>query len=126
MPPGASVDIRDIQFRMGKEGLAVECKLANNLAEQGRQRDIYIYMQLTKTVSIPLNGINMRKGSVTVHPQITNRQEFLIQRFKTYHRQYKMLSDFELPSFIRILVYDRSGQKILEKEIPVIDVPANE
>ncbi len=125
--PGVSVDIRDLQFRMGEQGLAVECKLANNMAEQGSAEGYIHILAIDKNGEYPPEWnkypARLKNG---IPSDYKTGQEFLIQRFKTYHRQYKMLADFELPSFIRILVYDRSGQKILEKEIPVIDVPAND
>ncbi len=125
--PGTSVDIRDMQFRMGKEGLTVECKLANNLAEQGQAEGYIHIFAIDKNGEYPPEWNKYPERLKNGIPSdYKTGQEFLIQRFKTYHRQYKMLADFELPSFIRILVYDRSGQKILEKEIPVIDVPAND
>jgi len=116
-----------MQFRMGEQGLTVECKLANNMAEQGPAEGyIHIYA-IDKNGEYPPEwnkyAERLKNG---IPSDYKTGQEFLIQRFKSYHRQYKMLADFELPSFIRILVYDRSGQKILEKEIPVIDVPAND
>jgi len=124
---GAYVDIRDVQFRMGEQGLAVECKLANNMAEQGPAEGYIHIFAIDKNGEYPpewnKNPERLKNG---IPSDYKTGQEFLIQRFKTYHRQYKMLADFELPSFIRIIVYDRSGQKILEKEIPVIDVSAND
>ena len=52
-------------------------------------------------------------------------QQFIIQRFRPYQRQYEKNPDSELPSYIRILVYDRSGQKILEKEFTITDETDN-
>jgi hypothetical protein len=44
-------------------------------------------------------------------------QLFSIQRYRPYHRQFNMNSDSELPETIKILVYDRSGELILNKEL---------
>jgi hypothetical protein len=122
-----SADIQDIKFRMDQQGLTVEFKLANNLAAQGQAEGyIHIYA-IDKNGEYPPEWNKYPERLKNGIPSdYKTGQEFLIQRFKTYHRQYKMLADFELPSFIRILVYDRSGRNILEKEIPVIDVPAND
>jgi len=121
------VDVKDVKFRIDKPGLLVEYKLANNLADKGPAEGYIHIIVLDKNGEFPPEwnkASNRLKDGIPL--DYKNGQEFSIQRFKTYQRQYKMLSDFELPSLIRILVYDRSGQKILEKEIPVIDVPAND
>jgi hypothetical protein len=121
------VDVKDIKFRIDKPGLFFEYKLANNLADKGPAEGYIHIIALDKNGEYPPEW-NKTSGSLKegIPLDFKNGQEFSIQRFKTYQKQYKMLSDFELPSLIRILVYDRTGQKILEKEIPVIDVPAND
>jgi hypothetical protein len=125
--PANPVDVKDVKFRIDKPGLLVEYKLENNLADKGPAEGyIHIIVQ-DKNGEFPPEwnkASNSLKNGMPLNYK--NGQEFSIQRFKTYQRQYKMLSDFELPSLIRILVYDRTGQKILEKEIPVVDVPSND
>ena len=46
-------------------------------------------------------------------------QPFLIQRFKPYRQRFNADSNSQLPTAIKILVYDQSGMLILEKGFEV-------
>lgn len=121
-----TVDVRDIKFRIGKSGLTFEYKLTNNLAEHGPAEGYIHIIARDKNGEYPPDWNKDKDIQDGTPADYKKGQEFFIQRFKTYQRQYKMLPDYELPSLIRILAYDRSGKKILEKDIPVTDVSSND
>lgn len=117
------VDIEDIVVQEENSGMRVNFRLVNMQPGETAMEGYIHIIAMDKKNDFPpewnyandkLNKglpINFRRG-----------QPFLIQRFKPYYRTFNLSSKSELPSAIRILVYDRSGSLILEKDFEVRDV----
>ncbi len=113
-------------FRRVNSELILDFKMTNNLAEQNPAEG-YVHIIVLDKDKECLSAWNQTESRLSnCYPaDYRSGQQFLIQRFKTYQRRFKISPDSALPSFIRILVYDRSGKKILEKEFPVTNVSAD-
>lgn len=122
-----TMEIRDINFRRTDSELTLNFVLANKLAEEKTAEGYIHIIVMNKNKECPPEwNIAYDKLSNGFPVDFNHGQEFIIQNYRPYQRKYKTISDSELPSFIRIIVYDRSGQKILEKEFPVTDESAND
>ncbi len=121
------MEVREIQFKRTDSDLTLDFKLANRLAEQKAVEGYIHIIVMDKDKECPPEWNSSYNKLTDGFPvNYMHGQQFLIQRFRPYQRQYKTNPDSELPFFIRILVYDRSGQKILEKEFPVTDESEND
>ena len=113
-------------FRRVDSELILDFKMTNNLAEQNPAEGYVHILVMDKDKECPAEWNQAENRLSNCYPvDYQSGQQFLIQRFKTYQRRFKISPDSELPSFIRILVYDRSGQKILEKEFTITDETDN-
>ncbi len=120
------VEVRDIVFRRDGPDLILDFKMANNMAEQSPAEGYIHIIALDRNKDCPSVWNNARNELSNGYPVIyRNGQQFLIQRFKPYQRRFNTDPDSGLPSFIRIIAYDRSGRLLLENEFPVLDVSAN-
>ena len=120
------VEIRDITFKKINGDLVLNFSLANSGSEENAAEG-YIHisaMDINKECPGTWNNSDRLKGCTPVN--YWYGQQFLIQRFRPYHKSFKLSSESELPSYIKIFIYDRSGHIILEKELPVINVSAAE
>lgn len=121
------MEIRGIDFQRTGSELTLNFILANKLAEQKTAEGYIHIIVMNKNKECPSEWNNSYNKLSNGFPINFNRgQQFLIQSFRPYQRKYKTNPDSELPSFIRILVYDQSGQKILEKEFPVTGESSND
>ena len=112
------VDIEDIAIQIEDSGMTVDFKLVNARSEESAAEGYIHIIARDKKKDYPeewnyaydklKNGIpvNFRRG-----------QPFLIQRFKTYHRQFNINSNSEFPAAIKVLVYNPSGDLILNREL---------
>ncbi|MFC1868609.1 hypothetical protein ACFL0H_10810 [Thermodesulfobacteriota bacterium] len=117
------VGIAEIVIRKENSGMRVNFRLVNMQPGETAMEGYIHIIAMDKKNDFPpewnyandklKNGLplNFRRG-----------QPFLIQRFKPYHRTFNLSSNFELPSAIKVLVYDRSGALVLEKEFEVSNV----
>ncbi|MGD9160448.1 MAG: hypothetical protein PVG39_18675 [Desulfobacteraceae bacterium] len=122
-----SMEVKDISYQRTDSELTLNFKLANKQAEQNIAEGYVHIIVMDKNKECPAEWNNpYNKLSDGFPVDYKHGQQFLIQRFRPYQRKYKTNPDSERPSFIRIIVYDRSGQKILEKEFPVTDESAND
>ena len=121
------VEIWDLTFKNIDRELVLDFKLANIRTEDNAAEG-YIHiiaMDVNKECPETWNNSSAKlTGCIPVNYR--NEFPFSIQRFKSYHKTFKLNSESELPSFITILVYDRSGHILLEKELPVINVSTEE
>jgi len=122
-----SMEVRDITFRRTDSELTLNFELTNKKAEQKTAEGYIHIIVMDKNKECPVEwNSSYNKLSDGFPIDYKHGQQFLIQRFRPYQRKYKTNPDSELPFFIRIIVYDQSGQKILEKEFPVTDDSAND
>ena len=121
------MEIEDINFQRTDSQLTLNFKLTNKLADIKTAEGYIHIIVMNKNKECPVEWNNAyNKLSNGIPTNFNHGQQFLIQRYRPYQRKYTTNPDSELPSFIRILVYDRSGQKILEKEFPVTDESSND
>ena len=122
-----SMEVKNIEFQRTDSELTLNFKLTNKLAEQ-KTAEGYIHIIVMNKNKECLSEWNNSYNRLSNGFPVTynHGQEFIIQNFRPYQRKYKTNPDSELPAFIRIIVYDRSGQKILEKEFPVTDESSND
>jgi hypothetical protein len=120
------VEVSDIKFRKTDSVLTLDFKLSNMLAEEKAEGYIHIIL-MNKDKEYPpewISAYNTLSDGIPV--DYKHGQQFLIKNFRPYQRQYKKNPGLELPAFIRILVYDPAGRKILEKEFPVTGESVND
>jgi hypothetical protein len=115
-----TVDVQDAIIQKEDTGMSVDFKLVNTGPEDNAMDGYVHIIAMDSKNNYPSewnypdyklqNGfpVNFRRG-----------QPFFIQRFKSYHRQYNMNSNSELPTTIRVLVYDQSGELLLTKVFEV-------
>ena len=118
-----TMGVEDFIVREQNSEMSVDFKLVNTLPnESAMEGYIHIIASDNKGNLFPEWNYteNMLKDGLPVN--FRRGQPFLIQRFKPYHRIYVYNSNSELPSTIRILIYDRSGKQILENEYKVNNV----
>ena len=122
----AYIEVRDIKFQRTDARLTLEFRLVNMLADEKSAEGYIHILVMDKDKECPPEWNSAYNKLTDGFPiDFKHGQQFIIQKFRPYQRQYEIIPDSELPSFIRILVYDRSGQKILEKEFPVTDESEN-
>ena len=114
------VDIKDFVIKKEGSAIVIDFRLVNAMQEQDALEG-YLHI-----IAMDKKGNYLQEWS---YPSDTLKdgfpvnfrlgQSFFIQRFKSYHRQFGMSLNSELPKAIRVLVYDRSGKIILKKEFDV-------
>ena len=120
------MEIRDLRFQKTDSRLILDFRLANLLVdEESAEGYIHIIVMNKDRACPPEWNSAYNKLSDGFPIDFKHGQQFIIQKYRPYQRQYEKNSDSELPSFIRILVYDQSGQKILEKEFSITDESEN-
>jgi hypothetical protein len=117
------VKVEDFIAKEADTEMSIDFKLVNTLPEEIAMEG-YIHIIPTDEEGNLFSEWNYTTGMLKDgYPQNFRRgQPFLIQRFKPYHRIFTYNPNSELPSAIRILVYDKEGKKILENEYKVDDV----
>ncbi len=117
-----SVEVKEERFQIDTSELVLNFKLANNLSEQNPAEGYVFILGLDKNRECPREWAYPQSELSDGFPvNYEHGQRFLIQNFRNYRQLFPVSPDSELPSFIRILVYDRSGNLILKKERPVKD-----
>ncbi|MFH1489352.1 MAG: hypothetical protein ABII06_10635 [Pseudomonadota bacterium] len=118
--PAEVVGIQDLAIQREGSQIAINLKIVNIHPDDGAVGG-YIHIIAEGEKFVPpeewtypretLQGglpVNFRKG-----------QPFRIQRFKPFRARFKMGPDGQLPSAIRVLIYDQSGAVMLKKEFEV-------
>ena len=115
-----SVDIEDFIIQKDESRISVDFKLVNKSNEEGAMEGYIHIIAMDKDMDFPTEW-NYRKDELQNGLPLNFRRglPFLIQRFKSYNRNYNVISNSELPLGIRILVYDRSGNLLLKREFEV-------
>jgi hypothetical protein len=116
------VDIQDIIIKKENSGMSVDFKLVNTRSEENAAEGyVHIIAMNQKNECPPEWNYPHDKLQDGIPVNFRRGQPFLIQRFKPYYRQFNMNPNSELPTAIKVLVYDRSGKLILKKEFEVSD-----
>jgi len=118
------VDITDMAFRDEEGKFIVTFKLLN-LFKDERTVSGYVHtLALNKHADPPeirtYPSVELQDG-VPVHHK--RGQLFLIKRFRTMRAEYPLEAKTDSPSTIAVIVYDRSGTLLLQKEFEVGDNP---
>lgn len=121
--PSEWVQIEDFVIEGESSGLSVDFKLVN--AKRGDDAmEGYIHIIAMDNKKEPYPEWNDSKDMLKDGLPLNFRrgQPFLIQRFKPYHRSYSKNSNSELPSSIKVLVYDLAGSLLLEKKYNIHEI----
>jgi hypothetical protein len=113
----STVDIKDVVIKKDGSSTVIDFRLVNTMQEQDAIEGYLHIIAMDKKGNYPQEWSFPRdalKDGLPVDFRLG--QSFFIQRFKSYHRQFGMSLNSELPKAIRVLVYDRSGRIILKKE----------
>ncbi|HJX34376.1 MAG TPA: hypothetical protein VJ373_04300 [Desulfatiglandales bacterium] len=114
------VDIKDVVIKKEGSAIVLDFRLANATQEQYAIEGYLHIIAMDKKGNYPQEWSYPRDTLKDGFPvDFRLGQSFFIQRFKSYHRQFGMSSNSELPKAIRLLVYNRSGELILKKEFEV-------
>jgi hypothetical protein len=118
-----AVDITD--FVIQKEGylLTVDFRLVNLQRGKGPvQGYIHMIAKSDKTNSPPEWTYPRQRISDGIPVNYRRGQLFHIQRFKPVKGRFNLVPNSEIPTDIKVLIYNQSGQLILEKEFEVPNV----
>jgi len=123
-PSPKVVNIEEFVIRKENSWMTVDFRLVNTRPEDNAMEGYIHIFAADKGNSFPADW-SYPKDKVKDGIPLNYRygQPFFIQRFKPYHRQFNRNSNSELPSDIRVLVYDRAGTLLLEKKFEVNNVP---
>jgi hypothetical protein len=111
------VAIKDVVIKKGDSATVIDFRLVNAMQGQDAIEGYLHIIAMDKKGNYPQEWSFPRDTLKDGFPvDFRLGQSFFIQRFKSYHRQFSMNLNFELPKAIRVLVYDRSGKIILKKE----------
>jgi hypothetical protein len=117
------VDIRDIVIQKEGTRMTVNFKLVNlNPGENAVGGYVHIIarnMRSRPPLEWSYPDEELKKGVPTNYRR---GKPFLIQRFKPMNAKFMAGTISEMPSAIRVLVYDQSGVLVLEKEFEVNDI----
>ncbi len=114
------VDINDVVIKKEGSAIILDFRLVNATREQYAIEGYLHVIAMDKKGNYPQEWSYPRDTLKDGFPvDFRLGQSFFIQRFKSYHRQFSMNSNSELPKAIRLLVYDRSGVLTLKKEFEV-------
>ena len=114
------VDVTDMVIQKEGSGMSITLKIVNVQAGEGPVGG-YIHLIASDKKSVPPKEwpyplekieksmpVNYRKGQI-----------FLIQKFKQIRARLNLGTPSESPSSLKVLVYDQSGEIILEKEMDI-------
>jgi hypothetical protein len=115
-----TVDIEDLEIKKAKNKLTVFFNLVN-VHEGHKSANGYVHIIALNKKSDPPQlwtypKVALRNG---IPIDYKRGQLFLIKHFKTIRGEYFFSSSAELPSSIKVLVYNQSGKLILQKEFEV-------
>jgi hypothetical protein len=121
--PSRDVDITDITIRRMDSVLNLDFKLVINKSDENPIEGYIHIIAADKNNRYPSVWNNRRDELKNGMPVYFRRGKlFIIQRFRLYHYEFDMNTESEFPSLIKMLIYDKSGKLILEKELKVSDV----
>jgi cell division protein FtsB len=114
------VDIQDLEIKRDKNKLTVFFNLVN-MHEGDESANGYVHIIAMNKESDPPQLWTYPKVALRNGLPIDYKrgQLFLIKRFKTIRGEYFFSTSTELPSSIKVLVYDQSGKILLQKEFEV-------
>lgn len=117
------VDIEDLEIKKANNNLTVFFNLIN-IHEGNKSVNGYVHIIAIDKKSDPPQlwtypKVALRNG---IPVDYKRGQPFLIKRFKTIRGEYFLNSSAEFPSLIRILVYNKSGKLLLQKEFEVENI----
>ena len=118
--PEEIVDIKEMAIKKDGARIVLSLKLVNmNPGEEAVGGYIHIIAAGDKLV--PPEGWTYPREKLKEGVPVNFRrgQPFRIQRFKPFKARFKLGPDDELPSVIRVFVYDQSGALMLKKEFRV-------
>ncbi|MDY7036861.1 MAG: hypothetical protein SV375_11955 [Thermodesulfobacteriota bacterium] len=117
------VEIKNLKIQKASSRMTVKFKLVNMQSEGGPIAGYLHIIAMSKDANSPPEWIYPKEKLQKNLPLNYRRGlPFLIHRFKPYRRKFNLDSNSELPTAIKVLVYNQAGIIILEKEIEVSSV----
>jgi hypothetical protein len=115
-----TVDVTDMLIQREGSGMSINLKLVNVQAGEGAVGG-YIHLIATDRRPVPPKEwpYPQQKLDKGIPVNFKKGQVFLIQKFKQIQVKLHLGSPSESPSAIKVLVYDQSGEIILQKEMEV-------
>jgi hypothetical protein len=117
------VDIQDMSMEKEGSRLMVSFKVVNTLGDEtpvsGYVHIIAVNKKSEPPQLLPYPKVALRDG---VPVNYNDGQFFTIKRFKTIQGEYHLNTDDELPSTMKVYVYDSQGALILEEKFDVESV----
>ena len=121
--PANVVEIKNLVIQKASSRMTVKFKLVNMQSEEGPIAGYIHIIAMSKEANSPPQWIYPKEKLQKGLPLNYRRGlPFLIHRFKPYRRKFNLDSNSELPTAIKVLVYNQAGIIILEKEIEVSSV----
>jgi len=119
-PRKTLIDIKDLGVRKESRKLKISFKLINLGQEKGSVKGYTYIIAVNNNINppqlLPYPNVELQSG-IPVNYKLG--QPFIIKRFKEIRGEYSIDSDTKLPSSMKILVYDKSGALILQKEFDI-------
>lgn len=114
------VDIKDMVIQKQESRMTVDFKLVNTRPGENVVAGYLHIIAMGKDPNPPPEWTHPKEKIQNGLPLNFRRgQLFLIQRYKPIHSKFSLISTSEPPTAVKVLVYDRSGVLILEKEFEV-------
>jgi hypothetical protein len=114
------VDVTDMVIQKEGSGMSINLKIVN---VQAGEEPIggYIHLIASDKKSVPPKEWPYPQEKIEKSMPVNYRkgQVFLIQRFKHIRARLNLGTSSENPSSIKVLVYDQSGEIILQKEMDI-------
>jgi hypothetical protein len=114
------VDVKDMVIQRQESRMTVDFKLVNTRPGENVVGGYLHIIAVGKDPNPPPEWTHPKEKIQNGLPLNFRRgQLFLIRRFKPIHTKFSLTSTSEPPTAVKVLVYDRSGVLILEKEFEV-------
>jgi hypothetical protein len=118
--PSQAVDVMDVVIQKEGASMSVNLKLVNTQPGEGAVGGFVHLIAVDKksnpTKEWPYPQEKLEKGMPSNYRR---GQIFLIHKFKQMNVRFQLGSPSESPSAIKVLVYDQSGEILLQKEMEV-------
>ena len=117
------VDVKDMVIQKEGGAMLVNFKLVNMQPGETAVKGYIHILGKGKSEDSPEEWTYPKQELQNGMPRNYKRgQFFLIQRFKPIHGKFMLYDEDKTPSVVKVLVYDRSGATILDKEFEVKNV----
>jgi hypothetical protein len=116
------VDVQDMVIQKKESRMTIDFKLVNTRPGENVVRGYLHIIAMGNDANPPPEWIHPKEKIQNGFPlNFRKGQLFLIQKYKPIHRKFNLVANSEPPTVVKVLVYDRAGMLILEKQFGVSD-----